>query len=244
MRILIFGAGSAIATEAARAWAERGESLFLVARDKKKLAALKADLLARGAARVEALACGAEDLKAHAGLPAKAAKVLGGLDAALIAHGVLPDEERCRRDADYALETLRVNFNSVVSVGTPLAAFFEAQRVGVLGIISSVAGDRGRASNATYGAAKAGVSAWASGQRARLFRSGVQVVTLKPGFVDSPMTAHLRKGPLFASARAVGRGVVKAMDKRRDTAYLPGFWRPIMLAVIHLPAPIFKRLKF
>ncbi len=244
MRILIFGATSAIATEAARAWAERGESLFLVARDKKKLSALAADLKARGAAKAEALACAAEDAKAHASLPAKAAKALGGLDAALIAHGVLPDEERCRRDAAYALATLQVNFNSVVSVGTPLAAFFETQRSGVLGIISSVAGDRGRASNATYGAAKAGVSAWASGQRARLFKSGVAVVTLKPGFVDSPMTSHLKKGLLFASARKVGRGVVKAMDKRKGTAYLPGFWKPIMLAVIHMPAPLFKRLKF
>jgi len=244
MRILIFGAGSAIASEAARAWAERGDSLFLVARDRRKLAALKADLLARGAAKVEALVCGAEDEKAHAGLPAKAAKALGGLDAALIAHGVLPDEERCHGDAGYALETLRVNFSSVVSVGTPLAAFFEAQRAGVLGIISSVAGDRGRASNATYGAAKAGVSAWASGQRARLSKSGVQVVTLKPGTVDSPMTAHLKKGPLFASARKVGRGVVKAMDRRKDTAYLPGYWKLIMLGVIHMPEFIFKKLKF
>jgi len=243
MRILIFGATSAIATEAARAWAERGDSLFLVARDKKKLSALAADLKARGAAKAEALACAAEDWKAHASLPAKAAKALGGLDAALIAHGVLPDEERCRRDAAYALETLRVNFNSVVSVGTPLAAFFESQKSGVLGIISSVAGDRGRASNATYGAAKAGVSAWASGQRARLFKSGVAVVTLKPGFVDSPMTSHLKKGLLFASARKVGRGVARAMDKRKGTAYLPGFWKPIMLAVIHMPAPLFKRLK-
>jgi len=113
----------------------------------------------------------------------------------------------------------------------------------VLGIISSVAGDRGRASNATYGAAKAGVTAWASGQRARLAKSGVHVATLKPGFVDSPMTAHLKKGPLFASARKVGRAAVKAMDKRKDSAYLPGFWKPIMLAVIHMPSPIFKKLK-
>jgi len=243
MRILIFGATSAIATEAARAWAERGESLFLVARDKKKLKALAADLKARGAAHVAVLDCAAEASKAHASLPVKASKALGGLDAALIAHGVLPDEERCRRDAAYALATLQVNFNSVVSVGTPLAAFFEAQKAGVMGIISSVAGDRGRASNATYGAAKAGVSAWASGQRARLAKSGVHVATLKPGFVDSPMTSHLKKGPLFASARKVGRGVVNAMDKRKDTSYLPGFWKPIMLAVIHLPSPIFKKLK-
>jgi short-subunit dehydrogenase len=107
-----------------------------------------------------------------------------------------------------------------------------------------VAGDRGRASNATYGAAKAGVSAWASGQRARLSKSGVQVVTLKPGTVDSPMTAHLKKGPLFASARKVGRGVVKAMDRRKDTAYLPGYWKLIMLGVIHMPEFIFKKLKF
>lgn len=242
--ILIFGSTSAIANAAARQWAARGDSLYLVARDAAKLAAQRDDLATRGAAKVEVLACDALDIEAHAQLPAKAAAALGGLDAALIAHGVLPDEARCRTDMAHALETLLVNFNSVVSVGLPLAAFFEAQGRGTLGVISSVAGDRGRGSNATYGAAKAGVTAWCSGQRARLAKCGAKVVTIKPGFVDSPMTAHLKKSPLFASAEAVGRGVVRAMDKGKDSVYVPAWWGLIMLGVIHTPEFIFKKLKF
>ena len=109
-------------------------------------------------------------------------------------------------------------------------------------MISSVAGDRGRQSNYVYGSAKALVSAFMSGLRQRLHRSGVAVITIKPGFVDTPMTAAFQKGALWAKPDQIARGIVKALDRGRDVVYLPAFWRPIMLIVRSVPETIFKRL--
>ena len=116
---------------------------------------------------------------------------------------------------------------------------------GTIAVISSVAGDRGRGSNHAYGAAKAGLTAFCSGLRARMRTRRVHVVTVKPGFIDSPMTTHItRKGALWATPEAIANGIVDAIDKKRDVVYLPGFWRLIMLVIAHIPEGIFKRLKF
>jgi len=243
-RILVFGATSAIAIEAARVWAGRKERLFLVARDPRKLEALAGDLRARGAAQVETLPMDALDFDRHASLLEQAEAALEGpVNQVLLAHGVLSDEVRGRLDYAAAERDLRVNFLSVVSILTPIANAFEARGHGVIAVIGSVAGDRGRQSNYLYGTSKAAVATFLQGLRNRLWRSGVAVVTIKPGFVDTPMTAHLRKSPLFASPQKVGQGIVRAMDRRRDVVYLPAFWRPILLAVIHVPEALFKRMR-
>jgi NAD(P)-dependent dehydrogenase (short-subunit alcohol dehydrogenase family) len=167
----------------------------------------------------------------------------GGLDVALLAHGVLPDQARCQASAADAVAALDINFTSTVALLTPLANRFEAARTGCIAVITSVAGDRGRQSNYLYGAAKGGLDRFLEGLRNRLFRSGVAVVTLKPGFVDTPMTAGIRQGPLFVSARRAGRAVHRAIERRRDVAYIPWFWRPIMAVIRALPEPVFKRLR-
>ena len=169
--------------------------------------------------------------------------VFGGFDVALLAHGVLPDQARCQASAEDALAALDVNFASTVALLTPLANQFEAARAGCIAVITSVAGDRGRQSNYLYGAAKGGLDRFLEGLRNRLFRSGVAVVTLKPGFVDTPMTAGLRQGLLFVSARRAGRAVHRAIERRRDVAYIPWFWRPIMAMIRAVPEPVFKRLR-
>ena len=133
---------------------------------------------------------------------------------------------------------------SYMSLLTLLGNAFEARRFGCIAVISSVAGDRGRASNYVYGSAKAAVSAFTSGLRARLSKAGVKVVTIKPGFVDTPMTSHLKKGPLVAPPEKVGRRIYTAMLKGEDSVYTPWFWGPIMQVVRALPEPVFKRLKF
>jgi short-subunit dehydrogenase len=123
-----------------------------------------------------------------------------------------------------------------------LANLMEAQGSGTIAVISSVAGDRGRQSNYVYGAAKGMVTRFLQGLRNRLAKRGVQVLTIKPGFVDTPMTAAFKKGALWAQPDAVARGIVAAVDAGKDEVYLPGFWRLIMAIIRHIPEPIFKRL--
>jgi short-subunit dehydrogenase len=115
-------------------------------------------------------------------------------------------------------------------------------RQGTLAVISSVAGDRGRRSNYVYGASKGALSIFLDGVRSRLDRAGVQVLTIKPGFVATPMTSHLEQGPLFAQPAQVAKGIVKAVERRRDVVYLPAFWAVIMLVIRLVPRPLFKKL--
>jgi decaprenylphospho-beta-D-erythro-pentofuranosid-2-ulose 2-reductase len=244
-RIVIFGATSAIAQAAARIWARRGHRLFLVGRNPSKLEALAADLEVRagGPGRIDVAQADLDDLARHAELIAGAEQAMGGMDIALIAHGTLPDQQRCASDVALALRESHTNAVSVMSLCTLLAERFEGQGRGQLAVITSVAGDRGRQSNYVYGAAKGMVSLFLQGLRNRLHARGINVVTIKPGFVDTPMTEGVPKGgPLWATPAAVGRGIVAAIDRRRDVVYLPWFWRPIMGVIRAIPETIFKRL--
>ena len=242
-RVLVIGATSAIAAETARAYAAYGARLFLTGRNPDRLQAVAADLRVRGAGAVETAVLDVTDHRRCEEVVDAAWAAFGGLDVALVAHGVLPDQARCQASAADALASLDVNFLSAVALLTPLANRFEAARGGCLAVITSVAGDRGRQSNYVYGAAKGGLDRFLEGLRNRLYHAGVAVVTLKPGFVDTPMTAGLRRGPLFASARRAGRAVHRAIERRRDVAYIPWFWRPIMCVIRALPEPVFKRLR-
>jgi len=242
--VVIFGATSAIAAAAAREWGARGADLVIVGRDGAKLAAVGADLRARGCARCTEIVGDLAATADHAAIWSRCVSASPtNFDVALVAYGNLPDQTVAERDPAVALAAVETNFTSVVALLTLVASAFEAQGRGTIAVISSVAGDRGRQSNYIYGAAKGGLSIFLAGLRNRLFRSGVHVVTVKPGFVASPMTAHLRQGLLFASAETVGRGIVRACEARRDVAYLPWFWAPIMAIIRAIPECIFKRLR-
>jgi decaprenylphospho-beta-D-erythro-pentofuranosid-2-ulose 2-reductase len=240
--VLIVGATSAIAAETARAYATTGARLFLTGRNPDRLAAVADDLRVRGASRVETAHLDLNELCRHQEIVDAAFAAFGGLDVALIAHGTLPDQSRCQDSVSETLAALAVNLTSTIALLTPLASRFEAQGQGCIAVITSVAGDRGRQSNYVYGAAKGGVDVFLQGLRNRLHRSGVAVVTLKPGFVDTPMTAEIPKNPLFASPRRVGRAIHRAIEARRDVVYIPWFWRPIMFLITSLPEAVFKRL--
>jgi short-subunit dehydrogenase len=229
--------------EAGRAYAERGARLFLAGRDPARLAAVAADLQLRGAAEVETALLEVTRVDRQAEVVDAAFAALGELDVALLAYGTLPEQARCQESVSETLRAMDVNFTASIALLTLLANRFEAQRHGTIAVITSVAGDRGRQSNYVYGAAKGGVQTFLEGLRNRLYHSGVGVVTLKPGFVDTPMTAALPKNPLFASARRAGQAVYRAIEAGRDIAYIPWFWRPIMAVVAALPELIFKRLR-
>jgi short-subunit dehydrogenase len=213
---------------------------FLVARSKDKLTAVAQDLLVRGAPRVDMIVANLDDTQAHAQMLAVATSQLGSVDLALLAHGVLGDQEAAERDYFAAEPILVTNLLSAVSLLTWLANYCESQGRGTLAVISSVAGDRGRKSNYVYGASKAGLDAFLSGLRNRCDRSGVQVLTIKPGFVATPMTAHVPRNRLFATPEQVAHGILKAIRTRKDVVYVPWFWRPIMTIIKAVPEWIFK----
>jgi decaprenylphospho-beta-D-erythro-pentofuranosid-2-ulose 2-reductase len=242
LRVLIIGATSAIASETARAYAERRARLFLTGRNAAKLDSVADDLRVRGAAEVHTAVLDVAQITDQAGIIDSAISTLRGLDVALIAHGTLPVQSACEKLVVDTVDALHVNFTATVALLTVLANYFEAQHSGSIAVITSVAGDRGRQSNYVYGAAKGGVDRFLQGLRNRLHASGVTVVTIKPGFVDTPMTAGLKKSPLFVSARRVGRTIHRAIEQRRDVVYIPWFWRPVMMVLRVLPERVFKRL--
>lgn len=241
-KVLIVGATSAIAEAVARLLAAQGDLLYLVGRRAEALEAIAADLRVRGAARVQTEAMDANAIERHAALLDNADVALGGLDTVLIAHGTLSDQAACQQSVALTFQELHTNALSVIALLTLIANHFEAQRVGTIVVISSVAGDRGRQSNYVYGTAKAAVSTFLSGLRQRLYKSGVQVVTIKPGFVDTPMTRDFSKGLLWAKPERVARDIVRAMENGKDVVYTPGFWWAIMQLIKSIPEFVFRRL--
>jgi short-subunit dehydrogenase len=240
-RVVALGATSAIAEATLRLLAEQGASFFLVARNEQKLAAVRDDLLTRGAPAVTIAVADLDDTAAHSALLERAVSALGGIEMALLAHGVLGDQAMAEKDYAAAEAVLRTNFLSAVSLITWLANYFEEERQGTLAVISSVAGDRGRKSNYVYGASKGGLNIFLDGLRHRLHGTGVHVLTIKPGFVATPMTAHLPPSPLFAQPSRVARDIVRGIDKGKAVVYTPPFWRLIMLMVRNCPVFIFHK---
>jgi len=169
---------------------------------------------------------------------------LDSVDIVLIAHGTLSNQKKCEFSVEETLKEIQTNAFSTISLLTLISNRFEARKNGTICVISSVAGDRGRASNYVYGSAKAMVTAFTSGLRQRLHKSNVAVVTIKPGFVDTPMTSELKKGVLWAKPSDVAKGVVRAINKKRSERYLPSFWWLIMMVIKKIPNSIFKKLFF
>jgi short-subunit dehydrogenase len=244
--ILVIGATSAIAEHCARRWATRGTKLFLVGRNAERLAMIADDLRVRAGSAdcIATFVLDANALASHQPMLEAALGFLGQLDGVLIAHGSLPDQQACEASVDMMLAEIANNGVSVIALAARLANVLEAQRSGCLAAIGSVAGDRGRQSNYTYGAAKALVDRFFEGLRNRLAPAGVSVLLIKPGFVDTPMTASFAKGgPLWATPERVAGEIVAAMDSGRQVLYTPWFWRWIMLIIRHIPERIFMRMK-
>lgn len=242
LRVLALGATSAIAEATLRLLAEQHATFFLVGRSEQKLAAVRDDLLTRGATAVTCFVTDLDDTAAHPSMLSHAVTALAGIDLAFLAHGVLGDQPEAEKNYAVAEAILHTNFLSAVSLVTWLANYFEAEHRGTIAVISSVAGDRGRKSNYVYGASKGGLNIFLDGVRNRIDRAGVNVLTIKPGFVATPMTAHLPRSPLFAQPSQVAIHIVRAIEKRKDVVYVPPFWRLIMLIVRAIPRRVFKKM--
>lgn len=244
--IIVLGALSAIAEAAARIWAERGAALLLAGRGAEKLEEVAADLRFRGASAADTYALDLADGEPGAALQEMADR-LGGVDIVLLAYGTLGDQKLAETSLEEAQRILTVNFTSAARWGLAAANVLEKQGHGTLIVIGSVAGDRGRASNYVYGAAKGGLAVLVQGIAHRLAKAGARAVLVKPGFVDTPMTAHVgRKGLLWATPEAIGKIIVRTAgrgSRNQTVAYAPGFWRLIMLVIRSIPNSIFHRTK-
>lgn len=240
--VIIIGATSAIAEAVGKLYALEKANLYLIARNTTKLRSIEQDLIVRGANAVHTASFNACEFDSHDLLIQQAFKTLKKVDVLLIAHGSLPDQQQCQEDSVKAIEELNINGLSVVSLLTHTATRMEQQKSGNITVITSVAGDRGRQSNYVYGAAKSLVSTFLQGLAQRLHKSDVHVLDIKPGFVDTPMTANFDKGPLWAEPEKIAFIIKKRIDNKSYFSYAPSFWFVIMTIIKNIPKRVFNKI--
>lgn len=241
--ILVIGATSAMASEVAKKYAQDNNRLFLVARDAHKLRSVENDLRSRGADKIESFVLDINDVSQHEQMLTSAYDCLGKLDIVLIAHGTLPDQRQCEQDVTTMLSEFNTNAISTIALLTGISNRLETQKAGVIAVITSVAGDRGRPSNYVYGSAKAAVSTFLEGLNARMFKSGVFVLDIRPGFVATPMTKNLNlPEKLTATPEAVASDIIRAIDRKKQVLYTPFFWKYILIIIRNIPRRIFRKL--
>jgi len=240
--VLILGATSAIARATALAFAARGDSVYLASRDEEELRRIAADLRVRYGVEVHHGLFDAEAMGTHEAFLQSVIETMPDLSGVVLAFGYLGDQ-MAARDFKVGAKVIASNFTGAASILSYCANYLEAKQRGFIIGIASVAGDRGRQSNYVYGAAKGALALYLQGLRNRLYASGVRVITVKPGFVDTAMTYGLPGLFLVASPQSIGERIVATLGKKADVVYLPWFWRYIMLIIKHIPEPIFKRMK-
>lgn len=242
--VLVIGAGSAIARAIAARFAAAGHDVVLAGRDLADLRDTAADLQIRYRVRSASLPFDALDFDGHHGFFNSAvAQFEAGLRGVVVCHGTMPSQAAAQKDWATARRTIDVNYTSAVSILNLAAEYFQSGKAGFLCVLSSVAGDRGRQSNYLYGSAKGGLSLYLQGLRQRLAKSGIRVVTVKPGFTDTAMTWGLPGMFLVASPQKVAEDVFRAVQRGKPTVYTPGFWKVIMFIIRSIPEAVYNRMK-
>ncbi|NQX89549.1 MAG: SDR family NAD(P)-dependent oxidoreductase [Halioglobus sp.] len=242
LRVLVYGATSGICHEVLKRYATEGAGFFLVGRNAQKLAAVADDLVARGGEVLGSSSYDFKDWGQHEPVIAQAVERLGAIDVALVAHGTLPEQLETEVSTAATQACMDDNFTSVTVVTQALAQQLALQGQGKLAVISSVAGDRGRKSNYTYGATKAGIDAFLAGLQGRFSGTDIRVVNIKPGMTVSPMTAHMAHGLLWSTAQDIAPGIHNAINRGTPVHYAPGYWRLIMLIIRLLPTAVVAKL--
>jgi decaprenylphospho-beta-D-erythro-pentofuranosid-2-ulose 2-reductase len=242
MKSLIFGATSTVAQELQKLLATRSSHLVLIGRNQSELKSIADDLRVRGAqvdVEVQDLLIfhNAESFVGDLWLK------YGSFDFVFFAHGVLGDQSIDQNSVSKTIGILNSNFVSHVAFITPIANALQIQKKGIIAVITSIAGERGKQSNYIYCAAKAGMIAFLSGLRNRMHIHQVQVVDIRMGFVDTTMTKHMKKGPLWAKPQTAAMTILRAIEDKKDIVYVPFFWFWIMLVIRFIPEALFKRFK-
>ncbi len=243
--VVVIGVTSAIARALAGEFAKHGHDLIVASRDIEETNAIATDLSVRHNVKVISKYFEAEIFGTHATFVDECVRdANASLDGVVIGFGFMDEQPVAEAKFEVARRTIDVNVTATLSVCEKFATHFETNRRGFIVGVSSVAGDRGRQTNYIYGASKAAMSTYLQGLRNRLFKSNVHVLTVKPGFVDTKMTWGLPlPGPLVATPEAAARAIYNALEAKKNTAYVPWFWRYIMLIICAIPEWQFKKMK-
>lgn len=245
MNVVILGATKGIGRAVARAYAERGEKLFLLGRGPADLERSASDLDVRAGRAVTAgiAECDLADPDGFAPALSEAARALGTIDVVVVTAAAFGTQAELESDLERARALLTVNFANTIVFCEHARSYLLATR-GTLCVVSSVAGDRGRKPVVLYGASKAGLSAYLEGLDHRFHGLGLSVVCVKPGFVKTGMTAGLKPPPFAGEAAGVARDIVRAIDRRRPVVYTPSIWAAVMLVIKRLPRFVMRRIGF
>jgi short-subunit dehydrogenase len=242
-RALIVGAGSGMGRALARELASRHCDLILAGRQQAELERNAKDLAVRFGVEAVVRCFEATDFESHPAFFAECVSVFPeGLDGVLVCHGEMPEQADAEADFAVARQMLDVNYSSAVSLLELAARYLEERGSGWICALSSVAGERGRASNYLYGASKSALSTYLSGLRARLAKAGVRAVDVRPGFIDTSLTYGRPGMFLVGSPERAARDTVRAIRRGRGVVHTPWFWGPIMWIIRSIPEPVFKRL--
>lgn len=241
---VVFGATSSIVRHAALELVRRGWRVCLCGRDLEELERIAGDMRVRTGAEVIVEEFHADKVDVFPTFWAHLKETMPDLRGVLIGFGEMGSVEQGFASPEHVQEVLTVNFNAPAAICMLAANDFAEQRYGWIAAIGSVAGDRGRQGNFLYGSAKGALALLLQGLRARLNNSNVRVITIKPGFVDTPMTFGKKGVFLAAHPKTVGKKIVAAVYGHKEVLYIPGIWKYIMAIVRAIPEPIFKRMKF
>ena len=245
MKVAFLGATKGIGRALARLMAERGDELCVLGRNLDDLERSAADLAARGGGNTPScVACDLEQPEGFVSAIDSAAQALGGLDAVVVTAGIFATQDELEANADLAERVLRVDFTNTVVFCEAAKKALLASGGGTLCVFSSVAGERGRKPVILYGAAKSGLSRYLEGLDHKHHADGLHVVTVKPGFVKTSMTAGLDPPPFAGEPEQVARQALRAIDRRTPVVYTPSPWRLIMAIIRVLPRAVMRRVGF
>lgn len=243
MSLLVLGGNSAIAKSIAEKFASDKTDIFFAGRNIAEQERIANDFRLRYGINTWSGSFDATDYGSHEQFLSDVLKVMPSVENVILAFGMLGEQQKAAADFDHARQIFQVNFMGSVSILTHLSNYLKEKRKGGIIVISSIAGDRGRQSNYIYGSAKGGLSIYCQGLRNELSKYNVNLMTVKPGFVDTPMTYGLELPKLLLSSpEKVGRIVYKSFRKKKDIVYAPSYWRYIMMIIRSIPEKFFKKL--
>ena len=241
--IAIFGATSSIATDVSKLYAAHNYEMFLVGRDELKLESLAGLMSQLGSPLVRTWSMDFANFENNVGVTQEIFQTLSSVDVVLVAHGTLPDNNLVAASSSKSWYEIKVNVISTIAILNEVANEMDKQGAGTIAVITSVAGDRLRASNYFYGSMKKMISVYLDNLRMRFQNSAVNVVNLKPGPVDTPMTESLRKSMFWSKSEDIARDIIQSINDGVSEKYVPGYWKWIMILIKLIPDPIFRKLK-